>query len=96
MSPQNLFVVLVGLCLVNGLVSPALPLLMALHPVWMPEMVRPTNEVVFYGASLFVSTGTLLLAALPAAIAERAGLSLTGAMWVWLSGAGFLLLAGLA
>jgi hypothetical protein len=29
--------------------------------------------VVFYGASLFVSTGTLLLAALPAAIAERAG-----------------------
>jgi hypothetical protein len=95
MSPQNLFVALVGLCLVNGLVSPALPLLMALHPVWMPEMVRPTNEIVYYGASLMVSTGTLLIAAVPAAIAERAGLSLAGAMWAWLAGAALLLLVGL-
>jgi hypothetical protein len=96
MNPQNLFVILVGLCLMNGLASPALPVLMALHPVWLPEMVRPTNEIVFYGASIFVSTGTLLLSALPAAIAERVGLSLGGAMWVWLAGAGFLLLVGLA
>jgi hypothetical protein len=95
MTPQNLFVVVVGLCLVNGLVSPALPVMMALHPVWLPEMLPPTNEIVFYGASLLVSTGTLLLAAIPAAMAERLGASQTATMGAWLGGAGLLLLLGI-
>lgn len=95
MSPQNLFVVIVGLCLVNGLISPALPVIMALHPVWLPEMLPPTNEIVFYGASLMVSTATLLLAALPAAVLERLGASLTAAMAAWLVGAGLLVLIGI-
>ncbi|NGM21439.1 hypothetical protein G3576_15555 [Roseomonas stagni] len=96
MTPQNLFVAVVGLCLMNGLVSPALPVMMALHPVWLPEMLPPTNEIVFYGASLMVSTGTLLLAGLPAAILERLGAPLTQAMMAWAGGAGVLLLLGLA
>ncbi|WP_270938105.1 hypothetical protein [Falsiroseomonas oryzae] len=95
MSPQNLFVATVALSLVNGLISPALPIMMALWPVWMPEMLRPSNETIFYGASLLVSTGTLLLSGLPAAVAERAGLGLDRAMWVWLGTAGLLLLLGL-
>ncbi len=95
MTPQNLFVAVVGLCLMNGLVSPALPVMMALHPVWLPEMLPPTNEIVFYGASLMVSTGTLLLAGLPAAILERLGAPLTQAMMAWAGGAGVLLLLGL-
>ena len=69
MTPQNLFVATMGLCLVNGLISPMLGLVWMLHPVWMPEMVPLTNETVFYGASLLVSTATLLLSAVPAAIA---------------------------
>ncbi|WP_439598392.1 hypothetical protein [Falsiroseomonas sp.] len=95
MTPQNLFVAVVGLCLMNGLVSPALPVMMALHPVWLPEMLPPTNEIVFYGASLMVSTGTLLLSALPAALLERLGLALPQAMLAWAAGAGLLLLLGL-
>lgn len=95
MTPQNLFVATVAVCLLNGLVSPMLPVVWHLHPVWMPEMLPATREIVFYGASLIVSTATLLTAAVPAAIAERLGLSLTGAMWVWLGGAVLLLLAGL-
>jgi hypothetical protein len=95
MTPQNLFVATMALCLVNGLISPALPVMMALWPVWLPEMVRPSNEIVFYGASLLVSTATLLLSAVPAAIAERAGLALDRAMWIWLGAAGVLLLLGL-
>lgn len=95
MSPQNLFVATVGLCLMNGLVSPMLGLVWMLHPVWMPEMVPLTNETVFYGASLLVSTSTLLLSAVPAAIAERLGAPLTTAMWIWLGAAGLLLLIGL-
>jgi hypothetical protein len=94
-TPQNLFVATVAVCLLNGLVSPMLPLVWHLHPVWMPEMLPATREIVFYGASLIVSTATLLTAAIPAAIAERLGLSLERAMWVWLGGALLLLLAGL-
>ena len=96
MTPQGLFVATVAACLVNGFLSPMLVVLMALHPVWMPEMLRPTNETVFYGASLMVSTGTLLLSGMPAALAERlAGLSQTAAMGVWLAGALTLVALGL-
>jgi len=92
MTPQNLFVVIMGLCLVNGLISPLLPIVWSLHPVWMPEMVRATNEVIFYGASLILSTATLLIAAVPAAIGERLGLSQRDAMFVWLAGVALLLM----
>lgn len=95
MTPQTLFVATVALCLVNGLVSPMLAVVAHLHPVWMPEMLPTTPETVFYGASLMVSTATLLLAAVPAAVTERAGASLTAAMWVWLAGAAALTLLGI-
>ena len=96
MNPQNLFVIIMALCLVNGLISPILPIVWSLHPVWLPEMVRPNNEVVFYGASLIVSTGALLLSAIPAAIAERLGWPLERAMWLWFATAALLLLWGIA
>jgi len=95
MAPQNIFVVVMGLCLVNGLMSPMLGVVWMLHPVWMPEMLPLTNESVFYGASLIVSTATLLLSAVPAAIAERAGMPLERAMWIWVAAAATLLLLGL-
>lgn len=95
MTPQNLFVVIMGLGLVNGLVSPLLPIVWSLHPVWLPEMVRPTNEVIFYGASLIISTASLLIAAVPAAIGERFGLSQRDAMLVWLAGIALLLVTSL-
>ena len=95
MTSQNLFVAIMGLCLVNGLISPMLPIVWSLHPVWLPEMVRASNEVVFSGASLIVSTTTLLLAAVPAAISERLGLAQRDAMLVWLAGVALLVLLGL-
>lgn len=100
MTPQNLFVATVATCLLNGMmgmISPTLPLLIVwhLHPVWLPELLPPTKEVVYYGASLIVSTATLLLSAVPSAIAERLGLSLQGAMGVWFGSALLLVLLGL-
>jgi len=94
-TPQGLFVATVAVCLLNGLVSPVLPVVWWLHPVWLPEMLPANREIIFYGASLIVSTATLLLAALPAAMAERAGVTLTSAMLVWLGGAVALLLLGM-
>jgi hypothetical protein len=95
MTPQGLFVTIVAVCLINGFISPMLAVVWHLHPVWMPEMMPATRETIFYGASLMVSTGTLLLSAVPGAIGERLGLSLTNAMWVWLGSAMLLVLFGL-
>jgi hypothetical protein len=50
---------------------------------------------VYYGASLIVSTATLLLSAVPAAISERLGLGLERAMMVWFGTALLLVLLGL-
>ncbi len=92
MAPQQLFVATVAVCLINGFISPMLPVAWHLHPVWMPEMLPATRETIFYGASLIVSTGTLLLAGAVAGFGERLGLSLTAAMWLWLGAA--ILLTG--
>jgi hypothetical protein len=90
MTRETLFTLTVGACLLHGLISPALIYVAFFHPVWMPEFLPPTAEFVFYGASLIVSTGTLLLSALPAAVAERLGASTDTAMRIWLAGAALL------
>ncbi len=95
MTPQGIFVTIVAVCLINGFISPMLPVVWHLHPVWMPEMMPSTRETIFYGASLIVSTGTMLLSAVPGAIGERLGLSLINAMWLWLGAAMLLVLSGL-
>jgi hypothetical protein len=96
MTPQALFVGAVATSLLVGLTSPMLSVLWHLHPVWMPEVLPSTRESVFYGASLIVSTGALLLSAIPAAIAERLGWPLEKAMWLWFATAALLLLWGIA
>ena len=95
MTPQGLFVTIMAVCLINGFISPMLLVVWHLNPVWMPEMMPSTRETIFYGASLIVSTGTLLLSAAPAGIAERLGLSLLNSMWLWLGCAQVLVLLGL-
>jgi hypothetical protein len=94
MTPQSLFVGAVATCLLIGLTSPMLSLVWRLHPVWMPEVLPITRETVFYGSSLIVSTGALLLSAIPAAIAERLGMPLEKAMWFWFGGSALLLAWG--
>jgi hypothetical protein len=84
MQPQTLFVLVVVASLANGLTSPALGLVFALWPIWLPEIVHPAPEIIFYGASLIVATATLLAAALPAAVAERTlSLSPRPVMVIW-------------
>lgn len=96
MSAQTLFTAVVAACLVNGLFSPMLGLVWLLHPLWLPELVPATREIVFYGASLIVATATLLLSAVPAAVAERVFRATPAtAMLVWLGGAVALTVLGL-
>ncbi len=85
MTRETAFTLTVATCLLHGLISPALLYVAFFHPVWLPEMLPVTPEIVFYGASMIVSTGTLLLSAVPAALAERMlKLQVEQALMVWL------------
>lgn len=98
MNPRGLFVAVLGVTLLNGFVSPMVPVVFLLSPVWMPEFAPRSPIAIFYGTSLIVSVSTLMLAGVPAALFER----LTGrqysdmaSMLVWLGAAVLLTLPGL-
>lgn len=98
MNPQTIFVAILGVTLLNGFMSPMVPLVFIMAPVWLPEFVPPTRIVLLYGTSLIVSVTTLMLSAVPAGIFER----LTGreetdqtSMFIWLGTAILLTLPGL-
>lgn len=98
MNPQTIFVAILGITLLNGFMSPIVPLVFIMSPVWLPEFVPPTRIVLLYGTSLIVSVTTLMLSAVPAGIFER----LTGreetdqtSMFIWLGTAILLTLPGL-
>ena len=99
MSGHGRFLWVVGLSLVNGLFSPALPVVMAFWPVWLPELIPPEPLILFYAASLIVACGTFILAGVPAALYERLAGRPVGdpaTLRLWLAGIGLLLVPALA
>jgi len=98
MTPQTIFVAILAVTLLNGFVSPLVPLVFIWSPVWLPEIAPRTPMVLLYGTSLIVSVSTLVLSGLPAALFER----ITNrretdrtSMLVWLGAAFLLTLPGL-
>lgn len=94
-SRQFLFVLVVGLCVVNGLFSPFLPVAVPITAMLLPELFPKTIHWVLMFSSILVSTATLLGSGVPAALWER----VTGgdpqspvSMWIWLGGAVLLTL----
>jgi hypothetical protein len=84
----GLFLVL-GVAMLNGLFSPALRIVVLFAPVWYPEFLPASAGLLFLFSSLLVSTFTLMIAGVPAAIYER----LSGtpesnfvSMGIWLAG----------
>lgn len=99
MSTRDIFLGISLLCIFNGFLSPALPLVFHLAPVWLPDFVPLTQSTVLFVASLMISFGTLFVSGVPAALFERlSGRQETdrAVMLVWLAGALALALPGLA
>ena len=99
MSPRAIFVAVLGVTLLNGFVSPMVPLVFILAPIWLPEFAPQTPIAILYGTSLIVSISTLVLSGVPAALFERfTGREETDmtSMLVWLATAILLTLPGLA
>jgi hypothetical protein len=93
-----MFPAILAVCLLNGMGSPARPIVEFLWPVWLPEFVPPVPELLLQGSALLVAFATMLLSGVPAAIWERVTgqeESDTTSMMIWLGAAGFLSLPAL-
>jgi hypothetical protein len=86
---QNHIVVIVGLAILNGIFSPALIIVFALQGIWYPMLLPPMLPLVFALSSLILSTLTLMIGGVPAALYERfagGGESTFTSGLIWLGG----------
>jgi hypothetical protein len=68
---QNNLIPIIGLAILNGLFSPFLAIVFALQGLWYPFFLPASLPIVFAISSLLVSTVTLMIGGVPAAIYER-------------------------
>ena len=87
---HTLFLVVLGVCVVNGIFSPYLKVAVPIGAALLPELFPRTVEWVLFWSSILLSSATLLFSGVPAALYERLlkhHPDDTGSMWVWLAGA---------
>ena len=95
---QTLFLLVISVCVVNGIFSPYLKVAIPISAALLPELFPRTVEWVLFWGSILLSSATLLFSGVPAALYERlverdaAG---TASMWIWLAGATTLSLPAL-
>ena len=92
---QTLLLLILGVCIVNGIFSPYLNLAIPITAVLMPELFPRTIEWVLFWSSILLASATLLFSGVPAALYERLverdpdGAAST---WIWFVGASILCL----
>lgn len=104
MEPRRLFVMTMAVCMFAGLAhmlsqSVVFLIVFATAPLWWPEVFGYHPAVLAYAASLLISTATLMLSGVPAALLERIRRDTAPAtlpMAVWFCSALLLTAAGLA
>jgi len=90
---QTIMLMLIGLCIINGIFSPYLSIAVPVSAALMPELFPRTVEWVLFWGSVLLSSATLLFSGVPAALYERLVDRDTGStvsMWIWLAGAALL------
>ncbi|TAJ97979.1 MAG: hypothetical protein EPO10_00565 [Reyranella sp.] len=86
MLRHQVFALVLGLAVFNGIFSPLVHLVAAYSLIWAPPWLPDDPGVTFYFASLIVATTTLLVSGVPAALIERAfpaAREAPGPNWVW-------------
>lgn len=80
--------------MINGIFSPLLIFAYVWSKVLLAYALFEVETLVFYFATLMLSTATIILGGIPAAIYERlAGIkddSTPTSLWIWLAGTGVL------
>jgi hypothetical protein len=69
--PHSLILLVVAVAIANGLFSPVLLPIFALQGIWYPYFLPASLPLILLLSSLLVSTLTLMLAGVPAALYER-------------------------
>ncbi len=96
---QTLFMIVLGLSILNGIFSPFLKIAIPISAALMPELFPRTLEWVLLWSSVLLSSVTLLVSGVPAALFERLIARRsegTASMWIWLAGAALLCVPALA
>ncbi len=60
-----------AIAIINGIFSPWVLVVFVLYPVWYPSWAPPTSQFVYMASALILSTLTLMVAGVPAAIYQR-------------------------
>ena len=92
---HTLFILVLGLCIVNGIFSPYLNLAIPVTAVLLPEIFPRTVQWVVFWSSVLLATTTLLVSGVPAALYERLverDPNAAASTWIWLAGAAILCL----
>jgi hypothetical protein len=93
MDRQTLVMLLIGLCIFNGIFSPYLNIAVPVSAALMPELFPRTIEWTLFWGSVLLASATLLFSGVPAALYERLvdknPESMTS-MWIWFCGAALL------
>ncbi len=83
---QTILLMLIGLCIVNGIFSPYLNIAIPVSAALMPELFPRTVEWVLFWGSVMLASATLLFSGVPAALYERFvdnKPEATTSMWIW-------------
>lgn len=83
-----------AIAIINGIFSPWVLVVFVLYPVWYPSWAPATTQFVYMAAALILSTLTMMVAGIPAALYERLSAtprsSISGL--IWFAGAAMLTL----
>lgn len=94
MPYQGFFIGVVVLAMINGiLISPFKLVILTMSPGWYPGFLPRDSSLLLYMSNIFVSTLTIMISGVPAALYERifgGGKPSATSMGIWL-GAAFLL-----
>ena len=90
---HTLLLLVLGVCVVNGIFSPYLKLAIPITAALLPELFPRTVEWVLFWSSVLLASATLLFSGVPAALYERLverDAEDTISMWIWLASAAAL------
>jgi len=90
---QTLLLMIIGVCIVNGIFSPFMNIAIPISAALLPELFPRTAEWVLFWGSILLSSATLLFSGVPAALYERLierDPENDISMWIWLAGAALL------
>jgi hypothetical protein len=97
MMPERPLLPVMALAIINGIFSPWVLAVFVFYPVWYPIWAPPYTQIVYMLSALILSTLTLMISGVPAALYARLSSAPrpTVSALIWIAGAVLLTLPAL-